>query len=281
MIKVAGVTVLYNPDEETVSNILSYLNQLERLYIFDNSEEEIKSVTDKLRSYKQVKFLDNIGNIGIAAALNKSSDQAVKDSYDLLLTMDQDSRISKDYVNEMLKEFEKDKKIGVLAPYIVHTKNPKKPENLNIEEVTVAMTSGSMIRLSAYKEIRGFLEKFFIDYVDNEFCLRMHLSGYKVLQLNSVNIYHKLGEVKSRNFFLKKVFPTNHSPLRWYYRTRNRFYVYKTYKNQFPGYVRFDRILFLKELVKIFLYETNKLIKFKMIFKGYIDYRKDKFGKFK
>ncbi len=280
MLRIAGVTVLYNPDEEIISNILSYLNQLERLYIVDNSEEKIKRVTDNLSSYSQVKFLNNKSNIGIAAALNKAAEQAINDGYDLLLTMDQDSRVSANYVYEMLKEFEKDERIGILTPFLIHNENPKKPETTGIDTLTVAMTSGSIIKLSAYQKIGGYLEKLFIDYIDNEYCLRMNSSGYKVLRLNSVYVYHNLGAIKSRILFFREVFPTNHSPLRWYYRTRNRFYVYKTYNAQFPDYVRFDKILFFKELLKILLYESNKLIKFKMIFKGYIHYRKDKFGKF-
>jgi rhamnosyltransferase len=143
------------------------------------------------------------------------------------------------------------------------------------------MTSGSMIRLSAYKKIGGFLEKFFIDYVDNEFCLRMILAGYYVMQLNSVTIYHKLGSTQRREFIYRKVFPTNHPPLRLYYRTRNRFYVYNKYKNQFIGYILFDIRVFIKDFIKILLYENNRLKKIKMIIKGYKDYKNDKFGKFK
>ena len=48
MLRIAGVTILYKPDEEIAKNILSYLNQIERLYIVDNSEKEIKPVTDNL-----------------------------------------------------------------------------------------------------------------------------------------------------------------------------------------------------------------------------------------
>lgn len=280
MLKISGVTVLYNPDKEILKNILSYLNQIERLYIIDNSEEEIKPVTDNLRSYSRVRFLDNKNNIGIAAALNKSADQAIKDGYDLLLTMDQDSRISENYVNEMLVEFEKDERIGILTPFLIHNENPKKSKTTGVENITVAMTSGSVINLSALQKIGGYLEKLFIDYVDNEYCLRMNSLGYKVLRLNSVYVYHNLGAIKPRNFLLKKIFPTNHSPLRWYYRTRNRFYVYKKYKKRFPAYIRFDKKEFFKDFLKILIYESDKIEKIRMIILGYRDYRKNRFGKF-
>lgn len=278
--RIAGVTILFNPGIEIMQNILSYLDQVERLYIIDNSDEINKNVINNLKSFCQIIEIPNKSNVGIAAALNKAAEKALQDGFDLLLTMDQDSKVSENLVSEMLKEFEYDEKIGVLSPFVIHVENPRKPVNLGLEKITVAMTSGSIIRLSIYEKIGGFLEKLFIDYVDNEFCLRMISYGYKVLQLNSVFVYHKLGETNAKKFIWKKIFPTYHTPIRWYYRTRNRFYVYKKYKAKFPKYIKFDKIVFLKDFTKIFLYEDYKIEKLKMIIRGYFDYRKNKFDKF-
>jgi len=278
MLRVAGVVILYNPKKDFIINILSYLNQVKILYVVDNSEAASPNI-NWLESYRTVRRINNKGNIGIAAALNLAASMAIEDGFDLLLTMDQDSRISDNFVNEMFKEFERDDKNGILSPYIVHIKNPQKPIISGVENVTTAITSGSIIRLTAHKKIGGFLEKLFIDYVDHEYCLRMRSFGYKILRLNSVYIYHDLGDVKSRKLFFIKVFPTNHSPHRWYYRTKSRFYVYKIYKNQFPDYIKFDKRVFIKEILKIFLYEKNKIQKFKMIMYGYLDFKRNKFGK--
>jgi rhamnosyltransferase len=280
VLKIAGITILYYPDESLVSNILSYLNQIEVLYIIDNSDEPNKNIINDLRSNNKILLIENKGNKGIAAALNKAALKAIDDNYDLLLTMDQDSVVSDNYVNNMLDEFEKDEKIGILSPFVIHAANPREPQSSRLEKVMVAMTSGCIIRLSAYLKVGGFLEKLFIDYVDNEFCLRMISSGYKVFQLNSVSIYHKLGSTEGKQFIYRKVFPTNHSPIRWYYRTRNRLYVYKKYRHIYPHYVRFDVKVFLKDFFKILLYESNKIKKLTMIIRGYLDYKRDKFGKF-
>ena len=280
MLKITGVVVLYNPQKDFVENILGYLNQLELLYIVDNSERTNSNVIGELKLNKNVQEIESRGNIGLAAALNIAANRALTDGFDLLLTMDQDSRISNDYINTMLKEFERDNNIGILTPFIVHNKNPKKPINTGIENIMTAMTSGSIIKLSAHQKIGGFLEKLFIDYVDNEYCLRMKNFGFKIQKLNSVYVYHELGNVKTRKFLYKKVFPTNHSSLRLYYRTRNRFYMYKIYKNKFPKYINFDKWVFLKEVFKVFLYEEKKIEKIKMIILGYLDFKRNKFGKY-
>lgn len=280
MLKVAGVTVLYHPDKEIISNIFSYLNQIEHLYIVDNSDV-INPIVNKLKEHSNITFIENSENIGIASALNLSAKKAIEEGYDLLLTMDQDSTISNNLVSNMVKEFAKDEKIGIIAPFVVHMENPKEPDNQRLEKVMVAMTSGCLISLRAYKEIGGFLDEFFIDYVDNEFCLRMNVYGYNVYQLNSVKVFHRLGAIESKNFIFRKVFPTNHSPLRWYYRTRNRLYFYKNYKKYYPDYIRFDKVVFFKDFIKILLYEKDKIKKINMIILGYYDYKRNKFGKFK
>lgn len=278
MSKVAGVVVLYNPEQEVLQNVISYAKQVDELYIIDNSEEK-NLIKDELRPLPNIKFLFNECNIGIAAAINKAAIEAINNDNHFLLTMDQDSQISPDLVKKMIHEFEKNKTIGLIAPFVVHLKNPKLSLNHKLETITIAMTSGSILSLDAFKKIGGYQEDLFIDYVDHEYCLRLKLFGFQVLQLNSVYVYHKLGNIDSRFFLFKKVFPTNHSPLRLYYRTRNRFYVRNKYGEFFPEYIKRDKIVFLKEVVKILLFEKNKIKKVKMIIKGYIDYKKDKFGK--
>lgn len=280
MHKVAGVTVLYNPDKDVVENILSYRNQVEKLFIIDNSEIENTNYVEYFKSLPDLCLVSNKKNLGMATALNNAAQLAIKENYNFLLTMDQDSKISDDLVKQMLTEFDRDEKIGLLAPYVIHVENPNEPSFYGLQEITVAMTSGCMIRLSVYEKTGGFLEKFFIDYVDNEFCLRIHLAGYKVMQLNSVFLYHRLGSTEARKFFFTTVFPTNHSPLRWYYRTRNRLFVYKKYGDQFRSYIKYDKKVFLKDFLKILLYEPLKMKKIKMIIRGYKDYKRNKFGKF-
>jgi rhamnosyltransferase len=279
MKKIAVVVVLFNPDLDVLDKINTYINQVQKLFVIDNSDNINGSLVEKIQLLKKTVYVSNKSNIGIAASLNLAASMAIEDGFDLLLTMDQDSLISDNFISEMLEEFERDDKIGVLSPYIVHIKNPQKSIISGTENVTTAITSGSIIRLRAHKEIGSFLEKLFIDYVDHEYCLRMRSFGFKILRLNSVYIYHELGDVKTRKFFFIKVFPTNHPPQRWYYRTRNRFYVYKIFKNQFPDYIKIDKRAFFKELLKICLYEKNKIQKFKMIMYGYLDFKRNKFGK--
>ena len=280
MNKVAAVVILYNPSLEVLDNINTYANQVDNLFIVDNSEIAMdKFLLNNISTIKNAFYIQNGSNIGIAAALNIGARKALEKKCDFLLTMDQDSRLSPCLVENSLKEFNRDSKIGLVAPYVVHLINPKTPSSFGIKEITVAMTSGSILSLSAFVEIGDYLEKFYIDYVDNEYCLRMASAGFKIIQMNSNYVYHSLGNTSANRFLHKKVYPTNHSAIRWYYRTRNRLYIYKKYKKEFPKYVQFDKIVFLKDFLKVLLYEKEKLKKMKAILFGFLDYKKDKFNK--
>jgi rhamnosyltransferase len=278
IVRVAGVTVLYHAEEDIILNIQSYINQIELLYIVANSDSEpIEDIKNSFPTSKII-FLENHKNVGIATALNQAIDHSISNGFDFILMMDQDSKVSNLLVELMLKEFEADEMIGILAPFIIHEKNPKLPSDKIKEELQIAITSGSIVKLSLIDEVGKFLDKLFIDYVDFEFSLRVISKGYKIIQINNAFVFHKLGDITQNYFFGKKIFPTNHSPMRCYYRTRNRFYIYKLYQNLFPDFVRDDKKNFLNDLIKILFFERKKIYKFYMILKGFYHYKKNIFG---
>ena len=84
--KLAGVVVWYHPNINDVQNIFSYINDLDRLYIFDNSDNKNnrKFVPDS----KKIKYISKKKNLGIATALNYAAKEAIREGYEFLLTMD-------------------------------------------------------------------------------------------------------------------------------------------------------------------------------------------------
>ena len=64
--KIAGVTVLYNPNQEVIKNIKNYLPYIEKLYLVDNSPNKDNK---KLKINSKIKYINNHKNLGIAEAL--------------------------------------------------------------------------------------------------------------------------------------------------------------------------------------------------------------------
>jgi len=279
--KIAAVVTFYFPHSSVIQNIKSYAGSIDKLFVVDNSETSDNQIVQRLKSINNVLYLPQHENKGIAFALNLASELAIQEGYEYLLTMDQDGVASPDMVKKLIQCFSLDKKIAVVSAFHhfeVGRKSINRPSGCN--QTLTVMTSGNIININILKKIGGFNNDLFIDYVDHDFCLRLNRAGYKVFICNSAILKHNLGEIKQKFFFSRKVYPTNHSPIRMYYRTRNRFYVYKKNQDHFADYIRNDKMAFIKEILKIIIYEKNKLLKIKMIIIGYSDYRKNKFGKF-
>ena len=195
--------------------------------------------------------------------------------------MDQDSEASPFLVSNLLECFSQDSQIAVVSPILQHRigRKIKDKKTKSCEEVLSTWTSGNLVDLSKFQKIGGYREDFFIDYVDHDFCLRLNKMGFKVYVCNKTFLKHSLGNIEEVNLIFRKVYPTNHSAVRLYYRTRNRFYLKKTYKSIIPTFFKQDDKDFWKSMLKAVLFEKNKLKKVKYFILGYLDYRKNILGK--
>ncbi len=275
--KYAGVVVLYNPDKEVITNVRSYADQIEKLYITDNSDVKNPEVIDSLKALTRTEYIDCRGNHGIAYAQNVAAKKALREGYQWLLTMDQDSRASAKMIT-VLKDFiEKNdsSRFGIVSAY---HKN-KWERNINIrreyKQVLETMSSGNMLNLSAYRETGLFKEKLFIDMVDYEYCLRLNKKGYKVIVVNESVLYHNPGNIQQKD----NAILYSHNPERFYYYVRNNFYVLHKYNKDFPNWVN-ERRKFLRELYrKTFLYEDKRAKRLYYFMKGYMHFKRGRYGK--
>ena len=90
---IAGVVILYHPDIQLLSeNIKTYVQGLKQLYVYDNSETKLPGIEEALRNlHPSIQYNYFNANEGIAKRLNRAVEEAVRNNYDYLLTMDQDS----------------------------------------------------------------------------------------------------------------------------------------------------------------------------------------------
>lgn len=268
--KIAKVVVLYIPQQSLQERVASYSAGRGTLYVFDNSPVESKTFVLKLLQLKNVQYLTLGRNVGIAKALNVVAKNAYLQGYKYLLTMDQDSYFTVPNLDQMISLAMSDSRIGIVSPvHIVKNDLPEKVHG-DSEELLTTMTSGNLLNLEVWNNLGGFDEKLFIDYVDHEYCLRMKKYSYKVVRANQVILEHQVGELLPRKFLFWTVRPTNHSPFRLFYQTRNRFYLKRLYGDSFPEYFRKDRRAFWKSVLKILLYERHRIRKIVMICRGFL-----------
>jgi len=282
--RVAGAVVLYRPDYEVISNIRSYLCNVGVLYVVDNSEKVNTKVVERIMQFDNVVYLNNGENLGIAYALNAAARRAIDDGYDFLLTMDQDSCASQEMISLMLKSvIDRDiSTIGIIGPFHLLAMDEKKPGESDCEIIAHTMTSGNLLNLQVYQIVGPFLNELFIDFVDVEYCLRLRQRGFLVVQANRAILKHNLGQITRVKVLHKQLRTSNHSALRRYYITRNRFFVWQKYKYLAVAQnaIAMDKKSFRGEIRNILVMEKDKIAKLIMIIKGYVDFKRNRFGKY-
>ena len=244
------------------------------MFITDNSKNPYTLVRDFFKPSDKVEYIFNNRNLGIAACLNIGAKKAIDRGYSYLLTMDQDSKAAPDMIGKMISAASDLQNIGIISPFHVNKFETKKiPDELFNEELVV-QTSGNLLNLNTYRTVGSFKEEFFIDYVDTEYCLRLAQNSFKVIRINNAFLYHNEADISERVFINKKIFPHNHSPIRLYFKTRNRLYLRDLYKDLFPEYFKYEFKLYRNMLIKIILYEKNKMKKMRYSILGLLHYLK-------
>lgn len=279
MPRISAGIVSYNPDISRLKeNINSILPQVEVIFIVDNSSENIDEIKKLCIAEPKVELIENDDNYGIAKALNQMSFSAYKAGYDWILTLDQDTVSPHDLILKM-QPYMDDKELGIICPAVYYegwekctaTKEPT-------TYVYACMTSASLTRVEAWEKVGGFKEEYFIDFVDNEFCMRLKIHGYKVMRVNGCVIHHRLGVVKHVKFLgLFKINIVVHAPWRFYYIVRNYKLFIDEYKAILP--VTKERIKLMCIISKAILVNDKRKDTSKYIYYGLKDARRRVYGK--
>ena len=274
MFHIGSCTILYNPDDEVISNISTYYKCAECCVVVDNSDSK-NSTSHFFKDNPQYIYIDMGGNKGIAAALNKGIEQLIACGMDYALTMDQDSKFpTADYadIQRLISCYASDfSVIGLNFNHPIVTKRD------TIIPVPYWITSGNFVNTRDFVAVGKFDERLFIDYVDFEYGHKLCQHGLKIGYLEDYSLQHQIGNPIEIHLLGRTYYAMNHSPIRYYYRYRNSLYLYRQDKG-------FFKKLFLKEIFinipKMLLYEKKRSSKLSMIHCGFRDARSGTLGQF-
>lgn len=284
---ICAIIVTYNPDDKIYDRILLIYNQVDKVVIIDNNSSiECKRELIKISNKLNIHLILNEENLGIARALNQGINYAIKNKYKWILTLDQDSIVDKDLVKnlKLTYKFYPDKnKVGIIGTNFIDKNTGLKYRMIssatkNWLEVDEVISSGSLYPVTLFNTVGYFREDLFIDQVDNEFCLRVRLNGYKIILSTYIGMLHSMGNMSKHKFFNKQIVCYNYSPLRYYYRTRNRILLAKEYFRKDIIWSLNRVIISVKEFLKVLLYENNKKEKIKFMLLGFLHAILSKYG---
>ncbi len=282
---IATIVILYHPNESCIKNIKSYYDNVSKVYVFDNTEKE-SSVKNELLKLSKVSYYHDNENKGLSVRLNEGANYAIKDGYDWVITMDQDSffldESFKKYLN-CFTQFQNKETVAMFGTSNFRTLINSSEQCLWLE-VQDLMTSGTLFNLSLFEAIGNFDEALFIDLVDNEYCIRTILAGYRIIRFSNIYLAHELGNMVYRSsiktLFLFKKKKEIHTPLRYYYMVRNALYLSKKFEKEKTAPIKQLKKDVKSRVKKGLLYGRYSLDIFKHLKMAFSDFKVNKMGKF-
>ena len=211
------VVVLYNMTFSESPTIIS-LNQLlasgafpeiRKILIFDNSEQGTEPVELEGRFI----YYHSKKNVGLAQAYNYALDQS-NDDTEWLMTLDQDTKLTKEYLSELIStSSELSETVAAVAPIVtdnerqispvrsdtlrpLHTELPKK--NRVYSKDIMVINSGTAIRTIFLRELGGYNIHFPLDYLDHWLCWRIFNEHQQIYILPN-KLEHQLSVLDYKN----------------------------------------------------------------------------------
>ncbi len=286
LMKIAATVILYHPSSNTLKNILSYASEVEKVFVFDNTEGEGSVISEDLSQVSNIDYYHDTQNRGIAERLNQAAQKAIEEGFDWLLMMDQDSEFEGKAIQlyiDCIKKYSDTSKVALFGTNYSRTQQVSNGEIIS-KEVDVMITSGTMLNLKLYPIIGEFDEALFIDAVDVEYCLNAKTKGFSVIQLMNIYLRHELGNIVRRasikTLFLKKKEKELHSALRYYYIYRNNLYLQEKYKNFDKAVMKDIDGCAMSHLEKGIFYGRNTKAIIQYLIKARRDFKQNQMGKF-
>lgn len=254
----------YKDTIECINSILKISYPNYEILLVDNGSDKneyekvisLKSKATLIRSEKNLGFSGG-NNLGIKYALDCGADY--------LLLLNNDTIVEPNFLNPLLKVFEEESNVGIVAPQINYFNEPQKiwstggnisrirgsgfaysdeyDFGLEKKDISVSFVSGCcmLIKKEVFENIGFFDDNFFLYVEDVDLCYRTANAGYKIIFSSKCKIYHKVSNSSRENL----------TQLPLYYVTRNRLY-------------------FAKKNFKYFFIITFFYITISMLFKSFV-----------
>jgi rhamnosyltransferase len=184
----------------------------------------------ELERDSSIQVLRHRKNRGIARGLNDGLDRALQTNSPWLLTVDQDSAISPDYVTSLLTQAQMrvkaGERLGALGAETVNDESgalryPVSGDSKNLVTEEVIQT-GTLWSVDALGSLGGFNEDFVIDAVDAAACLALRQSDFTVGGAAGLSLEHRIGSSRTIRVGSRTIMITGHSPERRASMIRNR-----------------------------------------------------------
>ena len=225
-----SVVPTFRPPQQLLDLVATLREQGPVIVSDDGSPCTFDPLLANIASIEGVTVLRHHENAGIGRGLNDGLEFAQVENATWLLTVDQDSSISKTYADELLRAgdqlLESGYPIGVIGAETVSDESGSMTypvrsfQGVLITEEVIQ--SGSLWSVAALISIRGFDTRLGNDAVDAAACLGLRESNYLVTVAPGLSFHHRLGSASQHRLFGRQVMVTHHPKSRQNAMLRNR-----------------------------------------------------------
>tara|TARA_B110000444_G_scaffold57472_1_gene53549 strand:+ start:1112 stop:2011 length:900 start_codon:yes stop_codon:yes gene_type:complete len=255
-----------------------------QIILIDNESnpKELKKIKNQ---FDKIITFPNQKNLGFTGANNVGIEYAIKNDFEYVMLINNDTEVEKNFINPLIELLEKNQNFGAAQPLILNYYNRNKvwsaggflnkffgytyviksPEGIkkNIDWITGCCF---FLRTDVIKKIGLLDEKFFAYYEDVDWSIRIKNAGYDLAFVKSSVVYHH-GSKSSKNESNEGTL----SPFVHYLNIRNHIFLLRKNKDVFNSV----GVLFF-QFFKIVSYSVYFIVrvrinKLNMVYKGLVD----------
>ena len=255
-----------------------------QIILIDNESnpKELKKIKNQ---FDKIITFPNQKNLGFTGANNIGIEYAIKNDFEYVMLINNDTEVEKNFINPLIELLEKNQNFGAAQPLILNYYNRNKvwsaggflnkffgytyviksPEGIkkNIDWITGCCF---FLRTDVIKKIGLLDEKFFAYYEDVDWSIRIKNAGYDLAFVKSSVVYHH-GSKSSKNESNEGTL----SPFVHYLNIRNHIFLLRKNKDVFNSV----GVLFF-QFFKIVSYSVYFIVrvrinKLNMVYKGLVD----------
>ncbi|MFZ2322268.1 MAG: glycosyltransferase family 2 protein [Ignavibacteriaceae bacterium] len=233
----------FNDTDKCISSLIAINDSRIRIVLVDNHSTD-NSASLLKEKYTQIPVLISDSNKGYAGGMNLGIKYALNNLADYIILSNNDIIYPNNFLLPLLELIQKDHSIGIVSPKVLYSNDRQtiycagadfkllrgagvaafqgKEANLyanEIREISLAEGSCFLAKKEVFEKAGLLSEVFFMYFEDLEFSDRVR-KYFKIYYSPKSIIYHKGGAGSSWK---------NHSPLYYYYYTRNRYLYFKSY----------------------------------------------------
>lgn len=186
--ELAIATILYHPTDTEVDALRTLSNWGGRLIIFNNG------TSDALAGFsKRTKLLGDGRNAGVSSGINAILAHAFeKNGAKFVLFLDQDSIIKTNVLQDKWEHIS-----TLLVQKAIICLRESDEATVRIEPIRLLINSGTIFTRSAWDDIGGMDEHYFVDGVDYDYSFRLHRAAYSMYAFGMKDLFdhstHQVG----------------------------------------------------------------------------------------